>query len=53
MRDDGKVEVTTKPEVDPDFGEPIEGTGGKQYVTEEELDELKAQGRIIRDYIRC
>ena len=54
MRDDGKVEVTTKPEVDPDFGEPIEGTGGKQYVTEEELDELKAQGRITpSDYQRA
>lgn len=51
-KDHTKVKVLTSPELDPDFGEPIEGTGGFQYLTEDQIDELKAAGRIKPSHAR-
>lgn len=44
--DHTRTKVMTSPEVDPVDGSPVEGTGGYQYLTDGEIDQLKSEGRI-------
>ena len=44
--DHTRTKVLTSPEVDPVDGSPVEGTGGYQYLTADEIDKLKSEGRI-------